>query len=47
MCFLAMRRGRKSQHEEPQNVTKIKKRVYEQTTGKVEERSITRTTNNS
>ena len=41
------KRGRKSQYEEPHNLTKIKKCAYEQTSGKVEERSITRTTNNS
>jgi hypothetical protein len=35
------KRGRKRQYEEPHDVTKIKKCAHEQTSGRLEKRSIT------
>jgi hypothetical protein len=47
MCFLAVRRGRKRLYEDSHDVTRTKNCAYEQTSGRLEKRSITRTTNNS
>jgi len=41
------KRGRRRQYEEPDDVTKIKKHAYERTSGRLENRSVIRTSNSS